>query len=559
MKLHNKYLIWIVFSVLFLTILACIGPTPVQPVVPTPAPGQPTPTSQNPNPTPSNNGQTSRSRSELISATVQIYGLQKKNGKLTPIYSGSGTLISSTGLILTNAHVASPASKGEPDLEPDALAVALMNQEDKTPVFQYYAKVKAVDGYLDLAVIQITSTLDGADLDPSSLQLPFVELGNSDNLHVGDHINVFGFPGIGGDTITFTDGSVSGFTPDQAIGDRAWIKTNAGIAGGNSGGLAASDAGLIIGVPTRAGAGGATDITDCRVIADTNGDGVIDNKDTCVPMGEFINALRPINLAMPLIKAVQSGQAYTSPFQETNNPPAPKPSGSETFGDLTWYSATGGSDCKLQDPVNSFPSGTKAMAGIFSFSGMTDGEPFAQKWTLGGQEIYSTKSNPTQWGAGSDGKSSVCLYSAQNGMPDGNYHLELYAGQSLQLLTQSDVVVGGGSNPSPNPSPDQGVVTLYGKIVDGDTMNPLPGAQILILKPGITFAQFKTDNFADADIFSSAKADNQGNYQVPDKLALNVGYTIIVFIKDYKVTYGDNLVWTDKDPVNYEMNVKLTK
>ena len=36
-------------------------------------------------------------------------------------------------------------------------------------------------------------------------------------------------------------------------------------------------------------------------MADTNGDGKIDENDTCIPIGGFINALRPVNLAKELI------------------------------------------------------------------------------------------------------------------------------------------------------------------------------------------------------------------------------------------------------------------
>jgi S1-C subfamily serine protease len=242
MKLQMMKRIWIMVLVLVLVTLAC-GTTdePVQTQEP-----QPTPNSQN-QVQPINNSSAGSSRTDLIAATVQIYGLVSINGQLTPIYSGSGTIINPNGMILTNAHVASPASQGDTEDEPDALAVGVMDKEDRPPVFLYYANVKAVDGYLDLAVIQITSTMDGAFVDPSSLQLPYVQLGNSDNLHVGDHINIFGFPGIGGDTITFTDGNVSGFTSEDGIGDRAWIKTDATFAGGNSGGLAANDSGYIIG------------------------------------------------------------------------------------------------------------------------------------------------------------------------------------------------------------------------------------------------------------------------------------------------------------------------
>jgi S1-C subfamily serine protease len=552
MKLHTMYRIWIIPAVLTLAILACISQTGVQPVPTQAPPVQPTPIPQNPES--SNNAQPSTTRADLIKATVQIYGLQTQNGQLTPIYSGSGTIISSTGLILTNAHVASPASQGDTSSEPDALAIGVMDQEDKPPVFLYFAEVTAVDGYLDLAVIQITTTLDGASVDPNSLNLPFVQVGNSDELHVGDHINIFGFPGIGGETITFTDGSVSGFTAEKGLGDRAWIKTNATIAGGNSGGLAANDGGFIIGVPTIASAGTGGDTTDCRVIQDTNGDGIVDSRDTCIPIGGFINGLRPVNLALPLIQAAQMGQAYASPFGGPSQSTLPG-SGSESFGAITWYTATGGSDCQVQDPVSAFPTSTTAMAAAFSFSGMTDGEPWAEKWTVDGQELYSSQYS---WNSGSQGNTFTCLFNSQSGMPEGNYHIDLYAGQDLKLLTQSDVVVGGSTNSAPQPS-NQGVVTVSGQVVDGDSMNPLPGAEIYVLNPEITFAQWGNDNFAETDIFSYAKADNQGNFTLPDKLALNVGYTFVIYVQDYKIQYGDNLVWTSQDPVNYQMEIKMSK
>jgi hypothetical protein len=486
------------------------------------------------------------------------------DGKLTPKYQGSGTIISSTGLILTNAHVASPASQGEPDIEPDALVIGVIDQEDKPPVFTYIAKVKAVDGFLDLAVIQITTTLDGTNVDPNSLNLPFVKLGNSDELHVGDPIDVIGFPVIGGETITFTTGNVSGFTQEAGLGDRAWIKTDAGISGGNSGGLGASAEGLIIGVPTKLGSGAGNSYVDCRIIADTNGDGVIDEKDTCVPVGELLNALRAINLALPLIKAAQEGQAYVSPFGEPPTPPPqptppPSPSGSESFGAITWYSAD--SSCKIQDPVSTFPSGTVAVAAAFSYSGMTKGEPWAEKWTVDGQVLYDTTASGKveTWGLGSEGNSYTCLFNNTSGMPEGNYHIELYAGQNLALMTESDVVVGGGPGPGPNPPSNEGVITVSGVVVDADSMNPIPGALIIVLNPGITFAQWKTDGFIDADMFTYAKTDDNGNFQLPNKLSLNIGYTMVVFAEGYNGTYGDNQVFTSQDPVDYKMRIKLSK
>lgn len=551
MKLHKTYPIWLGVTVLILAVLAC-GPNPVQPVTPQAPPSQPTPISQNPN----NTGQTTVSRSDLVKATVQIYGLFLKNGKLTPVYTGSGTIISSTGMILTNAHVASPASQGEPDMEPDALAIGVIDQEDQPPVFRYLAKVKAVDGLLDLAVIQISSTLDGVSVDPNRLNLPFIKLGNSDDLHVGDPIDVVGYPAIGGETITFTTGSVSGFNAEGNLGPRAWIKTDAAISGGNSGGLGANAAGMIIGVPTQLGSGSNANFVDCRKIADTNGDGVIDDKDTCVPAGEFLNALRSINLALPLIRAVEAGQTYV-PIQGGQSavptPSSPVPSnGHESFSAITWMTVN--SDCQLQDQVTSYPSGTSAIAAAWNFSGMTDGESWGVQYTLNGTEIFSKQYS---WSSGSQGQYSHCLTSDQ-GFPDGDYHLSLYAGSGNTLLSQADVVVGGGSNPPPPPS-NKGVVTISGQVVAADSMNPLPGAEAYVLNPGVSFEQWKNDQGAMSDVFTSTTADNQGYFTLPDKLALNIKYTVVFFAQGYKLKVYVDQTFDSTTPVNLQLVIKMTQ
>ena len=143
-------------------------------------------------------------------------------------------------------------------------------------------------------------------------------------------------------------------------------------------------------------------------------------------------------------------------------------------------------------------------------------------------------------------------------MPDGNYHLELYAGEELNRLAQSDVIVGGSGGSNPNPNVATGVVTLFGQVYDANSNNPLPNAEVYVLQPGTTFDQWKANEFADGDIFTFAKSDNQGNYTLPDKLALNVGYSIVVYVEGYSITFGDDLVWTDQDPVNYQMDISMS-
>lgn len=248
-------------------------------------------------------------------AVVQITAFVDMDGEAVPRWSGSGTIISADGLILTNDHVVS-STRYEQVV---ALLVSLTVAQDQPPVDSYYANVVQADAALDLAVIKPAWDMDGNPLDYSQLKLPFVPLGDSDTLDLGEPIVILGYPVIGGGTITLTRGEVSGFTSEEPFGNRAFIKTSGTIAGGNSGGLAVDSVGKIVGIPTQMGYGEASlDIVDCRPVRDTNRDGYIDENDDCVPTGGFINALRPINLATEMINAAKRGEVAVSTGENQN-------------------------------------------------------------------------------------------------------------------------------------------------------------------------------------------------------------------------------------------------
>jgi len=242
-------------------------------------------------------------------------------------WRGSGSIISADGLILTNAHVVLAPR----NFTLGGLVVALTLEPDEPPEPTYFADVMQADVDLDLAVVRIVSDLDGNPVDGRGLNLPVVPLGDSDILALGDEVTILGYPGIGGETITLTSGEVSGFTAESNVGKRAFIKTSATIAGGNSGGMALNALGELIGIPTQVGSGGNADIVDCRPLADTNRDGSVDEGDTCIPTGGFINALRPLRLALPLINAAAEGQVM---IVEAPSAPVGAPTaGEQVFSD----------------------------------------------------------------------------------------------------------------------------------------------------------------------------------------------------------------------------------
>src|SRR5829696_4649077 len=265
-----------------------------------------------------------------IDAVVQLSIVVNGNvdGEVQVIWyaAGSGTVVTLDGLILTNQHLITPAGVDEKlaeletqlagegksaDLQVDAERFMVAISDGRhLPDPRYVARVVAEDPDLDLAVLRIDADERGTPLDPETLDLPNLPLGNSDAVNLGQTVHVFGFPAIGAGSLTYTIGIVSGFLFEEGIDGTAWINTDAVTSGGNSGGAAVNNAGQLVGVPTSGSA------LDCRK-GDTNRDGVVGEDDVgCLPTGGSLTQLRPIDLARPLLASVDaevSAQATPRP------------------------------------------------------------------------------------------------------------------------------------------------------------------------------------------------------------------------------------------------------
>ncbi len=93
-------------------------------------------------------------------------------------------------------------------------------------------------------------------------------------------------------------------------------------------------------MPSTVGSGAQGNTVDYRFLEDTNGDGTIDSKDTCVPVGGFINGIRPVNLAKDLIADAQSGTSYVSPYQQNNGTQATPVGGTFDTSNISFKNIT---------------------------------------------------------------------------------------------------------------------------------------------------------------------------------------------------------------------------
>lgn len=152
--------------------------------------------------------------------------------------AGTGFIITSDGLVLTNKHVAS-----------DASAAYTVITKDGT---SYDAKIQSVDPFNDLAVLKIDAR-----------NLPVVELGDSDQLQVGQWVVAVG-NALGQFQNTVTAGIISAKDRKIEASDSSGtssenlsglLQTDTAINAGNSGGPLVNLAGQVIGINTAVASG----------------------------------------------------------------------------------------------------------------------------------------------------------------------------------------------------------------------------------------------------------------------------------------------------------------
>jgi S1-C subfamily serine protease len=170
-------------------------------------------------------------RASVVTITAQ--GMS--SGRFSPFNMpstgvGSGIVVSSTGLILTNYHVVEGAQR-----------LTVQTADDQ----QLDATVVSTDETHDLAVIRA----EGGTLTP-------MVLGDSDKIEVGQTVLAIGSP-LGEFTETVTRGIVSALDRSITVGDEltgqpkqlsGLIQTDAAINPGNSGGPLIDERGQVVGI-----------------------------------------------------------------------------------------------------------------------------------------------------------------------------------------------------------------------------------------------------------------------------------------------------------------------
>jgi len=139
---------------------------------------------------------------------------------LTDVSQGSGFIVTSDGFVITNYHVVDGAS---------AAAVKTYSGES------YSVSLVGYNKNLDVAVLKIS----GKSFD-------FLELGNSDEIKIGEKVIAIGNP-LGLD-FTLTEGIVSALNREGINGLPYYVQVDVALNPGNSGGPLLNTQGQVIGI-----------------------------------------------------------------------------------------------------------------------------------------------------------------------------------------------------------------------------------------------------------------------------------------------------------------------
>ncbi len=471
-------------------------------------------------------------RQQVLRASVKLltpFDADPNGGSLC-----SGTMLNQEGYILTNFHCIGYVTSGgaESDLESMGLepgdlynskglsVVAITDDARQLPKPTYVAQVMAKDSDLDVAVLKIISYYNSKQKLPATLPVISIPLADSDTVETLDEVFVIGYPGIAGDTVTATEGKISGFLDEDGDNQFDWFKTDVLVNQGNSGGSAVNDSGELVGIPTA-------------LLRDQ--------------AGNVIYLVRPTNVAVPYInKAMKTGSS-SADLGEESTAPATVPAG-QNIGEITFGSGFDDAD-GVTGEATSFASGIAEVHGGVPYDDMQDGTAWGYTWQLDGQD--ATGQTNLRWKFGTSGVLDLYLR-GKSGLSDGDYNLQMFLKGALVQEGQFTVGESRGSSApeKPSASEDTGVI-VSGTIIDSSTRRPIQGALIVFLYPGQTVDDFDNDDSnGKADtVISYGSTNAKGKFTINTPLPRGEVYSVIVGAKGYeRIAEDDALEIVEDDP-----------
>ena len=214
--------------------------------------------------------------------------------------------------------------------------------------------------------------------------------------------------------------------------------------------------------------------------------------------------------------------------------------------DVAWVTLNEEGD--IDEQVESYPSGVTGITSVFEYDCVPKKTTIVTVFTLDGETVYTDKE--ALKASNTSGFYGYPLSTTDDSpLDEGEWSVEFYNNKTL--LTSSTVIVGeeGGGDS----------VTVIGTVKDAKTKKGIKGAFVLFLVPGVLVQDFVDGGQKDEDIFTGAKTDSKGKFELESPLERNVEYSVIIVAKGYQPIAQDGLSVADDDPDPLELNITLSK
>ncbi len=230
---------------------------------------------------------------EAINSIGLVLVRDNSKEKLRP--RGSGVVVRGNAIIATNYHVIQNSQTGE--LYPE-IFFELNKNDSKGDIERYRLITVIINKEQDLALLQVVKE-NKDEKDQALISLPTITIENNP-VELLDDIVIIGYPEKGGKSVTVNTGIVEGKDLLEE-----WIKTDARLIRGNSGGAAVNGNGKLIGIPTKI-------LVDSQEV-DKDGDGFPDITQSYGAVG----FLRPAHLIISMLEQLDKNSLAS------NNPNPP--------------------------------------------------------------------------------------------------------------------------------------------------------------------------------------------------------------------------------------------
>lgn len=181
-------------------------------------------------------------------STVMVVVADFENGRLRAKGGGSGVIVGADGSILTNYHVIHDKENRLHEI----FVIGRFSKPDEAPQLQCAGRPNRskLQPELDLALIKCDTDLDGRTWNPATATGVWATLAEAkaSDVKMGQRLFVLGYPDVGGGGLTLSEGEVEGWTGEDGAQGRDFIKTDASITHGNSGGPVVDDQGRLVGI-----------------------------------------------------------------------------------------------------------------------------------------------------------------------------------------------------------------------------------------------------------------------------------------------------------------------